>query len=309
MKTTAQTSPVVAKTLPNFLILGAAKAGTTSLHHYLGQHPDVFVSAMKEPKYFALRDEPLDFKGPSQFINQSSVNTFEAYCALFQDVQDERAIGETSPLYLYSEKAADGIRETLPHAKLIVILRNPVDRAFSSYTHLLREGFETLTFEASLEAESDRIRDRWAPLWYYTQKGFYGQQLQRYYERFPQPQIKVFLFEELCADPMAVVQDIFRYIGVDPSFQPDLAKKNVSGVPKNAALQRMLTRDNPLKSVGKMLLPKQFRKKLSSQIQRQNLAAKPVLKVETRHRLLNSYRDDILLLQGLIDRDLSGWLS
>lgn len=309
MKTTAQTPPVVTKTLPNFLILGAAKAGTTSLHHYLGQHPDVFVSAMKEPKYFALRDEPLDFKGPSQFINQSSVNTFEAYCALFQDVQDERAIGETSPLYLYSEKAADGIKETLPHAKLIVILRNPVDRAFSSYTHLLREGFETLTFEASLEAESDRIRDRWAPLWYYTQKGFYGQQLQRYYERFPQPQIKVFLFEELCADPMAVVQDIFRYIGVDPSFQPDLAKKNVSGVPKNAALQRMLTRDNPLKSVGKMFLPKQFRKKLSSQIQRQNLAAKPVLKAETRHRLLNSYRDDILLLQGLIDRDLSGWLS
>ncbi|NJN24319.1 MAG: sulfotransferase [Acaryochloridaceae cyanobacterium RL_2_7] len=291
------------------LDLGAAKAGTTSLHHYLGQHPDVFVSQLKEPKYFALKDEPLDFQGPSQFINDSSVNTFEDYCALFQDVQDETAIGEASPLYLYSKKAVREIKVTLPEAKLIVILRNPVDRAFSSYTHLLREGFETLSFEESLTHEEERIRDRWAPLWYYKDKGFYGQQLQRYYDQFPRENIRVYLFEDLCKDPLAVVRDIFTYIGVEPSFEPDMAKKNVSGVPKNVTLQRLLTRKNPVKSVGKLLLPKKFRKSLSNSIQSKNLGKKPTLKPETRAELLALYREDILHLQGLIDRDLSAWLS
>ena len=309
MKLVSPVQTEMSNQLPNFLILGAAKAGTTSLHHYLGQHPEVFVTSMKEPKYFALKDEPLDFAGPSQFINQSSVNRFEDYCALFAGVQEEIAIGETSPLYLYSEKAAAEIKATLPEAKLIVILRNPVDRAFSSYAHLLREGFETLSFEESLTHENQRICDRWAPLWYYTQKGFYFQQLQRYYERFPASQIKVYLFEDLCKAPLNVVQDIFAYLGVDPNFEPDLTKKNVSGVPKNVALQRLLTRDNPLKSVGKALLPKAFRKNLSSKIQTQNLAAKPVLNGETRQDLMALYRDDILHLQTLIERDLSAWLS
>ncbi|MEM9138024.1 MAG: sulfotransferase, partial [Cyanobacteria bacterium P01_F01_bin.42] len=203
----------------------------------------------------------------------------------------------------------DEIKTTLPGAKLIVILRNPVDRAFSSYTHLLREGFETLPFEQSLTAEPKRIRDRWAPLWYYTQKGFYAQQLKRYYDRFPVEQLRVYLFEDLCADPMAVIRDIFTYIGVEPSFQPDLTKLNVSGVPKNAALQRLLTRDNPLKSFGKLLLPKPLRKRLSSQVQRRNLAAKPTLNSETRAELTELYREDVMALQGLIGRDLSAWLS
>lgn len=295
--------------LPNFLILGAAKAGTTSLHHYLGQHPDVFVSAMKEPKYFALKDEPLNFQGPSQFINQSSVTTFDAYCDLFRGVTHEVAIGEASPLYLYSEKAPGRIKETLPQAKLIVILRNPVDRAFSSYAHLLREGFETLAFEQSLLEESERIRDRWAPLWYFKSKGFYGEQIKRYTDLFPKEQLKIYLFEDLCENPMGVVQDIFSYIGVDPSFEPDLTMKNVSGIPKNVALQRLLTRENPLKTIGKNLLPKQFRKKLSAQVQRSNLAAKPKLKPETRAELLDLYREDIQRLQDLIDRDLSAWLN
>lgn len=294
--------------LPNFLILGAAKAGTTSLHHYLGQHPEVFVSSMKEPKYFALKDESLDFQGPSQFINQSSVTTFEAYCDLFKGVKDEVAVGEASPLYLFSEKAPERIKETLPEAKLIVILRNPVDRAFSSYTHLLREGFETLDFEESLLKESERIRDRWAPLWYYKSKGFYGEQLKRYTDLFPKEQLKIYLFEDLCQNPLGVVQDIFAYLGVDASFEPDMTMKNVSGIPKNVALQRLLTRQNPLKTVGKALLPKQFRKSLSDKVQRQNLSGKPTLKPETRAELLELYRDDIQQLQVLIDRDLSAWL-
>ena len=106
-----------------------------------------------------------------------------------------------------------------------------------------------------------------------------------------------------------MVQNIFAYIGVDPSFEPELTMKNVSGIPRNVALQRLLTRKNPLKTVGKALLPKQFRKKLSDQVQRQNLAEKPRLKPETRAELLNLYRHDIQQLQELIDRDLSAWLA
>ena len=155
--------------LPNFLIIGSAKAGTTSLHYYLNQHPEIYMTAVKEPRFFALEGKNLNFSGPDKdIINSTSVTTYEEYIALFEEVSSEKAIGETSPLYLYSEKAIQRIHHYLPDVKLIVILRNPIDRAFSCYTHLLREGYESLSFADSLKAEEGRIHDNWAHLWHYT---------------------------------------------------------------------------------------------------------------------------------------------
>lgn len=170
--------------LPNFLIIGAAKAGTTSLYSYLKQHPDIFMSSWKEPKFFSLEGEKLDFQGPSQIINTDSINNLESYLELFEGVKDETAIGEASPIYLYSPKAPANIKKYIPDAKLIVVLRHPAERAFSSFAHLIRAGYETLSFEEALEEEPQRIKEKWAPLWYYKEKGFYAQQLERYFELF-----------------------------------------------------------------------------------------------------------------------------
>ena len=296
-------------TLPNFLIIGAAKAGTTSLSVYLEQHPQVYMCPGKEPRFFALEGEKLDFRGPAQGINHTSVTSLEEYCRLFQEVSQESAIGEASTLYLSSPKAPQKIKHYLPHAKLIAVLRDPVERAFSSYMHLVRDGYETLSFAEGLEAEEDRIKEKWQPLWYYKQRGFYYEQLKRYFALFEPEQLKIYLYEDLAADSTAVVQDIACFLGVDPSFTPEITRENMSGVPKSRWLQNLFTKDNPLKSAFKPLFSEQLRRSITEKVKKKNLGAKPTLSPEIRQRLLALYREDILKLQELIERDLSKWLE
>ncbi|MEQ9621323.1 sulfotransferase family protein [Coleofasciculus chthonoplastes] len=295
--------------LPNFLIIGAAKAGTSSLYYYLQQHPQIYMSPVKEPKFFALEGEPLDFQGPDQGINRTSRTSLAAYSELFQDVSDEIAIGEASPLYLYSFKAAIRIKHYLPNVKLIAILRHPVDRAFSSFAHLVREGYETLSFAEALREEPTRIQQKWAPLFYYKQQGFYYTQLKRYFDTFERSQIKLYLYEELAANSTAVVQDIFRFLGVDDTFIPDLSRKNISGVPKSRRLYSLFNRDNPIKSALKPFFSEQLRRSIAEKFDKQNLGAKPILLPEDRQDLLKLYKEDILKLQNLIQRDLSHWIT
>ena len=156
--------------LPNFLIIGAAKGGTTSLYHYLNQHPQVYMSPMKEPRFFALENEKLNFQNPDKAINKTSVTSLSEYYKLFDGVTNETAIGEASPLYMYSTKAVERIAHYVPTAKLIAILRNPVDRAYSCYKHLI--ALEPYSFADAILHEDKRISQNWAHLWNYRLGGY-----------------------------------------------------------------------------------------------------------------------------------------
>lgn len=295
--------------MPNFLIIGAAKAGTTSLYAYLAQHPQVYMSRQKEPRFFAIEGVTPNYGGITQGINRGSISCLEDYQRLFEDVGDEVAIGEASTLYLYSPKAPERIAHHIPQTKLIAVLRNPVDRAFSSYVHLVRDGFETLSFAEGLAAEASRRAENWQPLWFYQDRGFYYEQLKRYFDRFEAAQIQIYLYEDLLENSQKTAQDIYRFLNVEASFVPDLTRSNVSGIPKRRWLQNLFMKDNPLKSAIKPLLPEQLRKQVARNVHRQNTGAKPKLSLEVRQRLVETYREDILKLQDLIDRDLSGWLK
>ena len=297
------------KKFPNFLIIGAAKAGTSSLHYYLSQHPQIFMPTLKEPKFFALEGQKLNFKNPDQAINHDSVTTLEEYQKLFQNATDEAAIGEASPLYLYSERAASLIKLHIPDVKLIVVLRNPVERAFSCYTHLLREGYEALSFEESLQMETQRIRDNWAHLWHYKEAGFYSRQLKPFLKLFRKEQIKIILFDDLCKDSVSVLQEIFDFLEVDPNFIPDLEKRNVSGMPKSLLLQKILFRGNFLRDTFLSIFPKSLYRNLAKRIKKWNMGKKPSLESATRHHLSTLYHADIVELQTLIQKDLSMWLT
>jgi len=261
-------------TRPNFLIIGTAKAGTTSLYRYLAQHPQIYMSPLKEPNFFALEGQDPDFCGPGddQFIGRFSVTDPEAYGALFGGVRDEIAVGEASPLYLYSPAAPARICRDLPGVKLIALLRHPVERAYSAFLHLLRDGREPLTnFACALEAEEERIRSNWEHIWHYRQMGFYAAQLRRYYRCFRPEQIRVYLYDTFQKDPTGVIADILRFLEVDPTFTPDLSvRHNESYVPREA---------------------------------------RPPLHPEVRGRLLEGYRDDILRLERMLQTDLGPWLS
>jgi hypothetical protein len=307
-------------TMPNFLIIGAQKAGTTALYHYLRQHPQIYMSAVKEPHFFAYEGAKPYFCGPrdQDIVNQQFVADIDDYRALFRGLSNEAAIGEASAMYIYLPGVPQRIRHYVPDAKLIAILRNPVERAYSSFVHLRRDDREPISdFAQALREEKARIHNNWVPIWHYKQAGFYYRQLKRYYATFEQHQIKVLLHEELNENPAGALRDIFRFLGVDETFDLDVsARYNVSGIPKNKflhSLHSFLIRPHPVKSVLKPFLPEEFRRRLLRRsvegIRNRTLVKPPPISSEVRAALIAEYRQDILQLQDLIGRDLAGWLK
>ncbi len=306
------TTHTTSRQMPSFLIIGAAKAGTTALHAYIKQHPQVYVSHTKETNFFALENQPLNFTGPGddKAVNSFSVTSLADYKAQYDGVTDEIALGEASPLYLYSERAPERIAHYVPDAKIIVMLRNPSERAYASFLHLIRDDREPLRdFAQALREEDARVAAGYEHIWHYRRLGFYFEQLKRYYKRFPAEDIKVYLQEDLKSDSDALFRDLFEFLGVDPNFKPDTSLKlNVSGVPKNRALHSFLAKPNWFKSTFKHLIPDELRHKLITNV-RQNNLAKPPLDPQVKKELIELYREDTLKLQDLINRDLSAWLN
>jgi len=299
-------------TMPNFLILGAGKSGTTALYRYLDQHPKIYMSPVKETNFFALEGKKVNFHDPGaeKKINSWSVTDIEGYRALFSRVTNETAIGEASPLYLYNATTPERIQHYVPDAKLIVVLRNPVERAHSAFTHLVRDSTEPYTdFAQALNEEDRRVEDNWSWIWHYKRMGFYYEQLTRYFDLFEREQIVVYLYEDLNGNPVNVLQNAFRFLEVDSKFIPDVSVRyNLSGIPKSKTLHSFLMRPNPIKAPIKALVPAGLRKRIVADLRNRNLREPPQLSPDMRRQLTEVYREDILKLQDLIQRDLMGWL-
>jgi hypothetical protein len=290
--------------MPNFLVIGAMKSGTTALYYYLEQHPEVYMSPVKEPDFFSSRGH----KNAGDTITH-----LEAYQDLFRGVSGEKAIGEASHSYLYEPRAAAEIRRFIPEAKLIAILRNPTDRAYSHFLHMVRNGTEPLGdfAQALREDEVGVCTER--TFQDYIGRGLYCLQLKRYFETFPREQMRVYLYEDLSSAPASTVQDAFRFLEVEDSFVPDVTlRRNVSGFPRYKSLDSLLRSQSRVKHAVKIYLPARLRWRLSQafdQLKTRNLVGPPPVHPEVRRQLIEVYREDVLQLQELIHRDLSGWLE
>jgi hypothetical protein len=298
--------------LPNFLVLGTAKAGTSSLYAYLKQHPDVFLSPTTELNFFAHEGCDLNFRGPRDIEymwDDSLVSTYEDYLKQFAGVDREIAIGEVSTHNLYSARAPALIKRYVPNAKMIAILRNPVDRAFSAFSHMVRDRREeTSDFRAALAREPARIRNNWEPLWHYKSMGLYGVQLSRYLQTFDRKQIRVYTYDDFVARPLEVVQDIFAFIGVDAKFAPDMSEKyNVSTMARSHQLQDMMMGKSLVRSTLRSLVPASARSRIRNYILEHNVK-RLRLDSKMRRELTAAYQEDIRLLERLLGRDLSQWL-
>ncbi|NER98733.1 MAG: sulfotransferase domain-containing protein [Symploca sp. SIO1B1] len=301
--------------IPNFLVIGAAKSGTTSLYAYSKQHPEIYMSPLKEPRFFAFEGEKIDFCGPgSNIFNQETITSIEAYRALFDGISDEKAIGEASPAYLCVPKAAECIYHYIPDVKLIVILRQPAERAYSSFLHTVKAGAElNIDFTHALQEEEKRILNNWGFIWRHKTLGFYYPQLKPYFDRFNRNQIRVYLYEDLCNQPVELMQDLFQFLGVDDKFIPDVSSKfNATGIPQNRFLYYLLfTKKSPLKPIKnflRALFPGKLRTPLAKGI-KSKLLVKPTMSPEIKKQLTQEYREDILKVQDLIQKDLSKWLE
>jgi hypothetical protein len=296
--------------MPNFLVIGAGKSGTTALHRYLRQHPEIYMSTPKELRFFPFEDRPPDFRGPGDKEDmETAVKTIEDYQARFTEGARFPARGESSPLYLYYLRAAERIRHHIPDAKLIAILRHPADRAYSQFLMKRRDGREHLNFGDALAAEEQRITNGWSHHWHYRRRGFYAAQLRPYFDLFKREQFRIYLYEDYVADPVGLMQDIFRFLNVDDSFVPDVSvRHNVSNVPRSRALQTFLTEPRAVKNLFKSFVPASWSRRVGDRLRRHNIT-KPPLPEKLRRQLIETYREDITELQRMLGRDLSHWLK
>ncbi|MDQ0191408.1 sulfotransferase family protein [Alicyclobacillus cycloheptanicus] len=292
---------------PNLFIAGAAKSGTTSLYAYLQQHPDIYMSPIKEPHYLCSHHFPETFTGPGD-EDLNVVRTEAAYRQLFDGAADYPVTAEASVYYLYFPDTAEKIQAWNPEAKVILLLRNPVDRAFSAYKHTIRDGRETLSFEQALEAEPKRRAAGYQPLWWYREIGLYYQQVKRYLDVLSPERVKIFLYDDL-KDTAQVVKDSLEFLGLSTDVKIDVGiRHNVSGVPKSRAAYEFFAKPNVVKEIIKPFLPKKVSRALGERAKLMTMRQDETMKPETAQALKAYYREDILHLQELIGRDLSHWL-
>ncbi len=304
--------------LPNFLIIGSAKCGTSSLYAYLQQHPQVFMSNPKEPTFFGNEGTDGLSHGPhdeDRSYHSRVITDLGKYTALFGGVTSEKAIGEASIYYLYLPQAPVQIKKHIPNATMFAVLRNPADRAYSAYLHVVRQARERRSFADSLKEEPMRVQQKWNPLWHFKSMGFYYEQVKRYYDMFGRDQVHIYLYEDFQKQPLPLIKGVFDILGVDNSFFPDISKRyKKSYVPRIPVIERVLYKTNTRIDFSKKHLPASLRwrtqilKKLIDRIASPNRVSPPPIPQDVRASLIEDYRDDILRLGDLLQRDLSHWL-
>jgi hypothetical protein len=297
--------------LPDFLIVGAARSGTTSLYNYLKQHPQIFMPDLKEPHFFSFSGRRPHYKYPREL---EVIWRFNEYLSLFDGAEVGQLIGEASTQYLYFyAESIRNMKRYVPdweNLKIIIILRNPLERAYSQYSMLRMCGMETLSFEDALNKISERLKNNWRPGFDYIGYSLYYNQVKAYTDNFRNT--KAYLYRDLKADALSLLKDMLGFIGADDSFNPDLSlKHHASGISRSGLLNKILKKPNSISSFFPPIkvIPEEKRislvKKLKSLNFKRNIGG---MKEETRVYLKQLFREDVLKLQDIIDRDLTVWL-
>lgn len=304
---------------PNLFIIGSMRAGSTTLHEILKQHPDIFMSSVKEPYFFSaqqLRDQlkrpNLNASEKSQYKEQLQITvrggryrTHEAYHSLFEGSQNFKYRGESSH-YLYHRNAAYSIKEHSPEASIIVSIRNPVERIYSEYGLLRRWGKFNGTFEEFIfqnVEKRDIKRER-------LEKGYQGAQIDLWIRVFGQAKVHIVLFDQLKSDPEKCYNKIFRWLNLAPMEDFVLLQAQRSAIPRNQTIANLVQKGggdwlNPIKK----LFPKTLRTRVKDRMYRSRLFKKERMPDDVAEKLRDAYKDDILKLRKLTGYDLCDWLK
>ena len=295
---------------PNLFIVGAPKCGTTALYHYLRQHPDVYF-APKEIHYFG---SDLTFRE-----NKTSL-TVDEYLECFSRANNERILGDASVWYLYSKRAAKEIKQFSPDARIIIMLRNPIEMLYSNYSQNRWNGDEDIrSFQMALDAESDRkqgkrLPDSTAPgpidTLYYTDTARFTEQVQRYLSEFGEEHVRIVLYDEFANETEAVYRSVLNFLGIDEDFRPKISVVNSNKVIANEHLWKLMKSPPPwLRGIWRAALPANARGsmlRLFSGLNKRQAARSP-MESATREYLRKELESDVRRLSELLQRDLSDW--
>ncbi len=295
---------------PQFIVAGTARAGTTSLNSYLIQHPEIFLPSVKEPCFFTFAGESIDYKnGKFAF----AITSIDDYSKLFKRALTTQITGDISTPYLYKyQKTIRNLKKLhndYSAIKVIIVLRNPVDRAYSQYLWKVRDGREPLSFEEAIEMEAQRMKENYSFDYFYVDRGMYFEQVNAYIENFNS--VKIILFEDLKNHTAETLVAICDFLCVDKDFIfVKRTEQNASFLPKSTLLNKLLTIESKTKFRIMKLIPEQVKTTIKEQFMRLNSSTdkNPEMKMETRRKLIDIYRGDLVKLQKLIGRDLSAWM-
>ncbi len=289
--------------LPDFLVIGAYKSGTSSLHHHLRSHPDIYIPEAKEPSFWAFSDGA----NPERPARAQAVVNQQQYLEMFAPAGSKQLLGEVSPEYMTAPGTCERIKNGLPDVRLIAILRNPVERAYSDYLMYRRLGLESETqFSAALADQERRARAS-LPHGSYLSTGCYAAQIQPYVEQFGQ-RLLVLRFDSLKSEAPQLIARIHNFLGVEPLESEASAEvHNVSGIPSNRAVALAYRARHKLRPILRGVVPDGLNKSVGKLLQRG--LEKPPLPPEDRAWLQDFYRSDVADLSALTGIDFSDWLT
>jgi hypothetical protein len=301
--------------LPQFVIAGAPKAGTTALHAALATHPGLYLSPVKEPKYYLTdgRPPPRDRqRGPGDAHSAGEwIWRREPYLRLFDGAPAGTVRGESTPFYLYDRAAHARLAADVPGIKVIVVVRDPVDRAVSNFVHLRADGLEPeADFATAVRLEGRRIEAGWAPFWHYRGLSRYGAQLRDLYRHVPPENVFLLRYRQLVDSPRQTLDRVSDFLGVAPGIAHTVAPENVKPYVPDGPRYRAVARAVRLgASAGAHVPPKVWRR-----VSRPLLAAlhagagpRPPLPVEVRREVLEPLLPDIELLEELTGESFADW--
>lgn len=286
--------------LPNFIIVGAPKAGTTSLYHYLSEHPEVFMSDPKEVNYFS--NEEIEAQG--LYYQDFKAKNLSEYQKLFVGADTQKAVGEGSVSYLFYPKTPGKIKAAIPDVKIIILLRNPVERGYSHYLMDYRMGLTDLSYE---EIVYKTGKHKNIDLYYqqFVELGMYYEQVKRYLDLFGEQQVKIYLQEDLRTESEKVISDLYEFLGIDASHMIDTTKEHNSfSMPKNKFIHKLYV-SHTIRFIVKTIFSNTLKEKFKNLFFERK--KKPKLEKKLKEYLRELYSEDIKKLEQLIGRDLSAW--
>jgi hypothetical protein len=301
---------------PDALLIGAPKAGTSALHAALARHPQIFASRPKEPKYYLCGDAPPPaYCGPGDAHSQQEwVWRRSDYLRLFAGAPADALRIESTPFYLYSPDARRRIADDLPDAKLVAVVRDPIDRAYSNWMHLRADGLEPEgDFVRACEQEESRIDRGWAPFWHYRRMGRYGQQLADLFDHVGRERVLVLRYRQLVSEPVDTLNRVCRFLGLEQNqieaVPPDNSRPFVEDGWRSGLLGGAIRLGATAGSLARPELWRTASRPLISALQRGGAAQRPKLTPEQRQLLLEPCLDDITLLETVIGESFEDWRS
>jgi hypothetical protein len=301
---------------PDALIIGAPKAGTSALHAALATHPQVYASPVKEPKYYLCTDAPPPaYCGPGDAHSQQEwVWRRRDYDALFAGAPTGTVRLESTPFYLYARSARQRIAEELPEAKLVVVVRDPIDRAYSNWTHLWADGLEPESdFVAAWRAEDRRIDAGWAPFWHYRRMGRYGEQLADLLDRVERERVLVVRYWQLVSRPVETLNRVASFLGIAQdrvsAVPPDNSRGFVVPGLRTAVLGGVIRTGARAGAYAPPQVWRRASRPLVTALQHGGPEQRPRLSTEQRTALLDDCADDITTLEAVLGESFEDWRS